>query len=215
MIKVLITDDQYILAEGIKTVLETSPEITVTGIAGNGVKCLEAIEKEKPDVVLLDIRMPVMNGVIATREIKNRYPEIKVLILTTFDDSEYILDAINYGASGYLLKDINAASLIDAVINACKGELILPTGIAKKITAAAKMVASDKEIKLKKAFQLSDRETEITLMLYENFNNRQIAAALDISEGTVRNYISGIYIKLAAANRAQAIEVIDKTLKRV
>lgn len=213
MIKVLITDDQYILAEGIKTVLESSPEITVTGIAGNGEECLKAIEAEKPDVVLLDIRMPVMNGVIATREIKNRYPEIKVIILTTFDDSDYILDAINYGASGYLLKDINASSLIDAIVNAYKGELILPTVIAKKITAAAKMVTADKEIKIKKAFQLSDRETEIAMMIYDNFNNRQIAAALDISEGTARNYISGIYIKLAAANRAQAIEVIDKTIK--
>lgn len=213
MIKVLITDDQKILAEGIRTVLEMSPEIVVTGIAYDGVECLEKIAQDAPDVVLLDIRMPRMNGVVATREIKSKYPDIKVIILTTFDDSDYILDAINYGANGYLLKDINASGLIDSVINAYNGELILPTNIARKITDAAKMVTSDKEIKLKKAFQLSDRETEIALMVYENFNNRQISTALEISEGTVRNYISGIYIKLSAANRAQAIEAIDRAIK--
>lgn len=212
MIKVLVTDDQQLLAEGIKTVLETSPEITVTGIALNGEDCLEKIKKCKPDVVLIDIRMPVMNGVIATKEIKSRYPEIKVLVLTTFDDSEYILSAINYGASGYLLKDINATALIDAVINAHKGELILPTGIAKKITEAVKMVTNDREIKLKNAFKLSDREVEIALMVFDNFNNRQISGALEISEGTVRNYISGIYEKLDVSNRTEAINIIKETI---
>ena len=190
MIKVIIADDQKILAEGIKTVLETSSEIKVIALASDGEDCLKKIAEEKPDVVLLDIRMPNMNGVIATREIKKNYPEIKVVILTTFDDSDYILDAINYGASGYLLKDINASALIDAVVNAYKGELIL-----------------------KRAFQLSDRETEIAMMVAENFNNRQISTALEISEGTVRNYISGIYIKLGAANRTQAKEIIENAMK--
>ncbi len=213
MIKVIIADDQKILAEGIKTVLETSSEIKVIALASDGEDCLKKIAEEKPDVVLLDIRMPNMNGVIATREIKKNYPEIKVVILTTFDDSDYILDAINYGASGYLLKDINASALIDAVVNAYKGELILPTNIAKKITAAAKMVTEGKEIRLKRAFQLSDRETEIAMMVAENFNNRQISTALEISEGTVRNYISGIYIKLGAANRTQAKEIIENAMK--
>ncbi|MFR6055766.1 MAG: response regulator [Eubacteriales bacterium] len=213
MIKVIIADDQKILAEGIRTVLETSEKIKVIALASDGEDCLKKIAEEKPDVVLLDIRMPNMNGVIATREIKKNYPDIKVVILTTFDDSDYILDAINYGASGYLLKDINASSLIDAVVNAYNGELILPTNIAKKITAAAKMVTTGKEIRLKRAFQLSDRETEIAMMVSENFNNRQISTALEISEGTVRNYISGIYIKLGAANRVQAKEIIENAMK--
>ena len=213
MIKVIIADDQKILAEGIRTVLETSEKIKVIALASDGEDCLKKIAEENPDVVLLDIRMPNMNGVIATREIKKNYPDIKVVILTTFDDSDYILDAINYGASGYLLKDINASSLIDAVVNAYNGELILPTNIAKKITAAAKMVTTGKEIRLKRAFQLSDRETEIAMMVSENFNNRQISTALEISEGTVRNYISGIYIKLGAANRVQAKEIIENAMK--
>lgn len=213
MIKVMIADDQTILAEGIKSVLETSDQIRVTAIAADGAEAIKKIPENKPDVVLLDIRMPNMNGVVATKEIKTRWPEIKVIILTTFDDSDYILNAINYGASGYLLKDINADSLIGAVLGAMNGDLILPSKIAKKIASAAKMVSSDKEIKLKKKFNLSDREVEIALMVYDNFNNRQISSALKISEGTTRNYISAIYVKLNAENRAQAIAIMEETFR--
>lgn len=213
MIKVMIADDQTILAEGIKSVLETSDQIEVIALVSDGAEAIRKIAENKPDVVLLDIRMPNMNGVVATKEIKTRWPEIKVIILTTFDDSDYILNAINYGASGYLLKDINAESLIGAVKNAMSGDLILPSKIAKKIASAAKMVSSDKEIKLKKKFNLSDREVEIALMVYDNFNNRQISSALKISEGTTRNYISSIYVKLNAESRTQAIAIMEKAFQ--
>lgn len=213
MIKVMIADDQTILAEGIKSVLETSDQIQVTAIAENGAEALEKIAENKPDVILLDIRMPKMNGVVTTKEIKTRWPEIKVIILTTFDDSDYILNALNYGASGYLLKDINADSLIGAVVGAMNGDLILPSKIAKKIASAAQMVSSDREIKLKKKFNVSDREVEIALMVYDNFNNRQISSALKISEGTTRNYISAIYVKLNAENRTQAIAIMEETFR--
>lgn len=213
MIKVMIADDQTILAEGIKSVLETSDQIEVIALVSDGAETIRKIAENKPDVVLLDIRMPNMNGVVATKEIKTRWPEIKVIILTTFDDSDYILNAINYGASGYLLKDINAESLIGAVRNAMSGDLILPSKIAKKIASAAKMVSSDKEIKLKKKFNLSDREVEIALMVYDNFNNRQISSALKISEGTTRNYISAIYVKLNAESRTQAIAIMEKAFQ--
>ena len=213
MIKVMIADDQTILAEGIKSVLETSDQIEVIALVSDGAEAIRKIAENKPDVVLLDIRMPNMNGVVATKEIKTRWPEIKVIILTTFDDSDYILNAINYGASGYLLKDINAESLIGAVKNAMSGDLILPSKIAKKIASAAKMVSSDKEIKLKKKFNLSDREVEIALMVYDNFSNRQISSALKISEGTTRNYISAIYVKLNAESRTQAIAIMEKAFQ--
>lgn len=213
MIKVMIADDQTILAEGIKSVLETSDQIEVIALVSDGAEAIRKIAENKPDVVLLDIRMPNMNGVVATKEIKTRWPEIKVIILTTFDDSDYILNAINYGASGYLLKDINAERLIGAVKNAMSGDLILPSKIAKKIASAAKMVSSDKEIKLKKKFNLSDREVEIALMVYDNFNNRQISSALKISEGTTRNYISAIYVKLNAESRTQAIAIMEKAFQ--
>jgi len=213
MIKVLIVDDQKILAEGIQSVLEVSEDIEVVGQAYDGFQALEQIEKNTPDVVLLDIRMPNMNGVVATKEIKNKFPLVKVIILTTFDDSDYILNAINYGASGYLLKDIGGTALIDAIKNAYKGDTILPVKIAKKITDAAMLVSSDKEIKLKKAFAFSDREVEIALMLYEGFTNRQISSALNLSEGTARNYISAIYVKIGSENRNDAISKMDTVIK--
>lgn len=202
-IKVLIADDQLILAEGIKSVLLTDGGIEVVGIAADGFEALEKIGETRPDVVLMDIRMPNMNGVVATQKIKTEYPEVKVVVLTTFDDSDYILNAINYGASGYLLKDIGAAALVEAVKNAYAGDTILPAKIARRIADAAKAVSSDREIKLKRAFSMSDREVEIALMMYEGFTNRQISSALKISEGTARNYISTVYEKTESGNRGE------------
>jgi len=206
MIKVLLVDDQQILAEGIKSVLETSNEVEVVGIASDGARAVEKVSEVKPDVVLMDIRMPNMNGVVATKRIKEIDNNIKIIILTTFDDSDYILSAINNGASGYLLKDIGATALIDAVKNAYAGDTILPAKIAKKITDAAAMISSDKEYKMKKAYNFSDREVEIALMLSDGFTNRQIASALKLSDGTARNYISAIYLKLGVDSRTAAVE---------
>ena len=208
MIKVLLVDDQQLLAEGLQSVLETSDEITVVGIANNGVQAVEMCKELKPDVILMDIRMPDMNGVAATKHIKDADEKVKIIILTTFDDSDYILSALNNGASGYLLKDIGSTALISAVKNAYQGDTILPSNIARKVTAAAAMVSSDKEYKLKKTFNLSDREVEIALMLGDGFTNRQIASVLKLSDGTARNYISSIYIKLGADSRAEALEKI-------
>lgn len=212
MINVLLVDDQQILAEGIRSVLETSNEIKVLGIASDGMRAVDMCAELKPDVVLMDIRMPNMNGVVATKRIKEIDENIKIVILTTFDDSDYILSAINNGASGYLLKDIGATALVDAVKNAHAGDTILPAKIAKKITDAAAMISSDKEYKLKKAFNLSEREVEIALMIYDGFTNRQIASALKLSDGTARNYISTIYLKLGADGRASAMEKIKSLM---
>ncbi len=211
-IKVLVVDDQADLALEIGNILATDGGIDFVGIALDGVQALEKIPLFSPDVVLLDIRMPNMDGVVTTKHIKQSYPEIKVLILTTFDDSDYILSAINNGASGYLLKDIGGNALIDAVKNAYAGDTILPAKIAKRIAAAAKTVAADREIRLMRAFSLSDREVEIAIMLYEGFNNRQISSALKLSEGTTRNYVSSIYEKTGCENRAEAVAAIKQVL---
>ena len=211
-IKVMIVDDQAILSEGIRSVVSSSDLLEVIAVAHSGKEALESMERELPDVVLLDIRMPEMNGVVTTGEIKKRYPAVKVLILTTFDDSDYILSALNNGACGYLLKDISAPALVDAIVNAYNGDTILPAKIAKKITDAARLVSSDREIRLRKAFNLSDREVEIAVMLYEGFNNRQIASALNLSDGTARNYISAIYMKLGSDNRNGAIAKMKEAL---
>ena len=212
MIKVMLVDDQIILAEGIKSVLETSGDITVCAIACDGGEAIEKAQLSRPDVVLMDIRMPNMNGVAATKKIKEILPDCKIIILTTFDDSDYILSAINNGASGYLLKDIGSTALIDSIHNAYAGDTILPSKIAKKITDAALMVSSDREIKLKRAFGLSDREAGIAMMILEGFTNRQIASALKLSDGTARNYISTIYLKLEVENRNAAIAKIKEIL---
>ena len=211
-IKVMIADDQVILSEGIRSVLASSSELEVIAVAHDGQEALELMEQQQPDVVLLDIRMPRMNGVVATGEIKKRYPAVKVLVLTTFDDSDYILSALNNGACGYLLKDISAPALVEAIKNAYAGDTILPAKIAKKVSDAAKMVTSDREIKLRRTFGFSDREVEIALMLFEGFNNRQIASALGLSDGTARNYISAIYLKLGADGRAAAIAKMKEAL---
>lgn len=212
IIRVMVVDDQRELAEEIKSVLEVDEQIKVVYVAGNGAEAVSKIRSTQPDVVLMDVRMPTMDGVIATQRIKTENPSVQVVILTTFDDSDYILNAINYGASGYLLKDIGGAALISAVKNAYAGDTILPAKIARRITDAAKNVSVNREYKLKKEFNLSDREVEIALMMYEGFTNRQISSALKISEGTTRNYISAIYIKTQSENRLGAIAAIKEIL---
>ena len=212
-IKVLVVDDQQELAEEIADILRTDSELEVVGTAGDGFAALKKLALNKSDVVLLDIRMPSMNGVVATQRIKTEYPDVKVLILTTFDDSDYILNAINNGASGYLLKDIGGDALIESVKNAYAGDTILPAKIARRIAEAAKTVATDREIRLMRAFNMSEREVEIALMMYDGFTNRQISAALKLTEGTTRNYVSTIYIKTNCENRAQAIEKIREVLR--
>ena len=211
-IRVLLADDQSILADGIRSVLSSCPEIEVVGIAADGFEALSMLEKQKPDVILMDIRMPNMNGVIATQEVKRRHPDVKVLILTTFDDSDYILNAINNGASGYLLKDTSSSALIDAIKNAYAGDTILPAKIARRIADAAKMVSTDREIRLKRAFAFSDREVEIAVMIYEGFTNKQIASALKLTDGTSRNYISAIYVKLGVSSRSEAVAKMKEAI---
>lgn len=213
-IKVLIADDQLDLAQELKNVLETDERIQVVGLAADGFQALEKMPTVHADVVLMDIRMPNMNGVVATSRIKVEYPQVKVVILTTFDDSDYILNAINNGASGYLLKDISGTALIDAVKDAYNGDTILPAKIARKITSAAKFVAADREIRLSRAFAMSDREVEIALMMYEGFTNRQISSALKLSEGTTRNYVSAIYEKTKTENRNEAVLAIKEVLNK-
>ena len=211
-IRVLLADDQSILADGIKSVLSSCSDLEVVGIASDGFEALKMVDSCDPDVVLMDIRMPNMNGVIATQEIKRRRPDVKVLILTTFDDSDYILNAINNGASGYILKDTSSAALIDAIKNAYEGDTILPAKIARRIADAARMVSSDREIRLKRAFGLSEREVEIAIMIYEGFTNKQIASALKLTDGTARNYISSIYEKMGVSSRSEAVARMKETI---
>ena len=209
-IKVMLVDDQLELANELKNILQTDEGLEVVAVAKDGFDGLTQMQQTPVDVVLMDIRMPNMNGVVATERIKTEYPQTKVLILTTFDDSDYILNAINNSASGYLLKNMGSQVLIDAVKNAYKGDTILPAQIAKRIVTVAKNLSADREMKLSRAFTLSGREVEIAIMMYEGFTNRQISSALKLTEGTTRNYVSTIYEKTKTENRNGAIAEIQR-----
>ena len=220
MIKVLITDDQKILQEGLKAILETDENISVIALASSGREAIEKIEKDMPDVVLMDIRMPEMSGVECTKIIKQRWKDMAVLVLTTFDDEEYISDALKYGASGYLLKDISGEKLIQSIKDAHNGDMLLPSRIAAKIADMLKeqpqktdTTSQDIHAILKSQLRLSDREVEIAVMLSEGFTNRQIASALYISEGTAKNYASSIYSKLGVTDRTSAVIKIRQYIK--
>lgn len=212
IIKVLLVDDQIILLDGIKAILETDTQINVVATAATGEDAIKAIEKCAPDVVLMDIRMPGMNGVECTRRIKERWLHIAVLMLTTFNDEEFILDALKYGACGYLLKDISGERLLQAVKDANNGDTILPSKIAAKIAGRITQTPDCKEEVLKKKLGLTDREADLAIMLSQGFTNRQIAAALFISEGTAKNYISSIYRKLEIEDRTMAAIKIREIL---
>lgn len=212
-INVVLADDQQILLEGIKSILETDSDIQVVETANNGKKAIEAVEKHIPHVVLMDIRMPEMNGVECTKIIKDRWPSIAVLMLTTFDDGEYIVDALRFGASGYLLKDISGVKLIQAVKDAYNGDTILPSSVAARIAGKLSERIVEPGEKLKKVLGLSEREVEIAVMISQGFTNRQISSALFISEGTVRNYTSSVYGKLGVEDRTMAAIKIKEIME--
>ena len=207
MIRIILADDQRLMTDGLKTILETRADIQITGLAANGRQVLDILERSagQADLVLLDVRMPEMDGVQAVRVIKETWPRLRVLMLTTFNDENYLLDALAGGADGYLLKDMETAELFAAIDQAMAGQLVLPGQVAAKLRSS---IARQKERqqnldKLRQA-GFSPREMEIAALLAEGYTNSQIAAALYLSDGTVRNYISAIYEKLDVTDRTQA-----------
>jgi DNA-binding NarL/FixJ family response regulator len=212
-IKVLIADDQTLMRDGLKTIIELEENMEVVGTAKNGQEALEACRNLVPEVVLMDIRMPGMDGVESTKIIKSLYPNIVVLMLTTFNQEDYIIDALAYGASVYILKDIEGDALIKAINDAHKGSFMLPSEVAIKIAKSltAKNVVTEEQKKSLKDF--SEREIEVAKMIALGLTNKQISATLFISEGTVKNYVSSIYLKLGTNERMSAALTIKKALK--
>jgi DNA-binding NarL/FixJ family response regulator len=202
MIKLLICDDQYVVREGLKAIFETDNSLQVVGTAADGAEALELIPQLKPDLILMDLKMPIMNGVQATRHIRQKYPDVKILVLTTYDADEWVFDAIRSGASGYLLKDTQRESLIAAIKDTMAGKTPVDSAVAGKLfaqvihgTFAPQSTLPDK---------LTEREKDILRLLAAGLSNADIAARLYFSEGTVRNYISSILDKLGVADRTQA-----------
>jgi DNA-binding NarL/FixJ family response regulator len=203
MIRVLICDDQWIVCEGLEAILESDPEIEVVGTAHDGDEALEAIPETKPDVVLMDLKMPGMNGIQATLEITRQYAHVKVLVLTTYGADEWVFDAIRSGAAGYLLKGTPRTSLIAAVKGTAAGQTHIDPAVGGKLfDRIAQARPSPPSTALADA--LSERELEVLRLLARGFSNAEIADQLSLTQGTVRNYVSAVLAKLEVGDRTQA-----------
>ena len=204
-IRLLIVDDQRLMREGLHTLLELEPDLEISGEAEDGLAALEQYEILQPDVVLMDIRMPRLDGVEATRRLCLRWPEARVIILTTFDDDAYVFDGLRAGALGYLLKDVSGQELAEAIRKVAGGGALIEPSIARKVLAEFARLAEPARPTLEQLPDpLSEREQEILRLLAKGANNRQIASQLFLAEGTVKNYVSTILDKLAVQDRTQA-----------
>lgn len=203
MIRLLVVDDQSLICQGLKAMLSLEEDLEVVGIANNGEQALAQVESLRPDVVLMDVRMPVMDGRETTRKICQQYPQVKVLVLSTFDDSQYIADAIRAGARGYLLKDMPSEELAQAIRAVHKGYTQLGPGLLEKF---AETVATP-EVVAKPALStisnLTPREQEVLQLIGLGYTNRDIAQSLYISEGTVKTHVTHLLNRLNLRNRAQ------------
>jgi len=205
MIKVLLADDQDILTEGLKLILGAEDDIEITGTANNGRKAYELSRIRRPDVVLMDIQMPELNGVEATSMIKRDFPEIKVIVLTTFNDDKYIYDALKNGASGYMLKDAPPSEIAGAVRSVFNGGGLIQQEVAAKVIDKFAQLANETVDKIidSRLNLLTEREIEICRLIAGGRNNKEISELLFLSQGTVKNHITRILIKLDMRDRTQ------------
>ncbi|MEV6301985.1 response regulator transcription factor [Actinoplanes sp. NPDC051861] len=203
--RVLLVDDQALFREALAVLLSASGEVDVVGEAGDGAEALDQVARLRPDVVLMDLRMPVLDGIGATRRISAEFPETRVIALTTFDDDEEVFAALRAGAVGYLLKDVSSERLIEAVAAAVRGESVLQPSVAAKVVARfAAMPAEPADRPQPLVVPLSDRELEVLRLLASGSSNREIAAALFLAEGTVKNHVTNVLGKLGVRDRTQA-----------
>ena len=207
MVKIMIADDQQLIRESLKIILDSDPDFEVVKVVGSGQEVLDTLETESIDIILMDVRMPNMSGVDCTRIVKKEYPNIKVIILTTFDDDEYIYDALKYGASGYLLKGCSLEELSTAIHNVLSGGACFNPNVAGKVAQFfSQMANSHAEVSFdgeKKEYDFSDTEQKIIAQIGHGYSNKEIAQKLGFSEGTIRNYLSVILDKLELRDRTQ------------
>lgn len=208
MIKVLIVDDQSLIREGLVMMLSLYDTVTIVGQANNGQEAIEALEGGDIDLILMDIRMPVMDGVEATKIIKQKYPNVRVLILTTFNEDEYIFEGLKNGADGYLLKDISSEELVKAIETVFQGNMLLQPDIAKKMINS--IYKKDEGLNEDNLKNLTKREYEAALLVGEGKSNKEISNKLFITEGTVKNHITKILDKLELRDRTQLAVLIKK-----
>jgi DNA-binding NarL/FixJ family response regulator len=205
-VRILLVDDQQLLRAGLRTLLELQPGMQVAGEGVNGQEALLLYESLRPDVVLMDVRMPIMDGVEATRRLRQRWPDARVVILTTFDDDEYVFEGLQAGALGYLLKDVSIEDLVDAIHTVMAGGVLIEPSVARKVVAELARLASaaPPAPSGRLVEPLSQREREILALVAQGLSNREIAQRLFLAEGTVRNYVTAILDKIGARDRTQA-----------
>ncbi|MCA0386388.1 MAG: response regulator transcription factor [Firmicutes bacterium] len=201
-IKVVIVDDHALIREGIKKLLELEESFDIVALAGDGVEALEVIEKVRPDVVLLDINMPNMNGIDCLKQIKAEYPDTKVVMLTIHEDAEYLIETINIGAEGYVLKDADVSSLVKAIQKVVQGEVYIHPTLSGILVREYKR--KDKNNEELNGTALTKREYEVIRLISKGHNNKEIAVELFISEKTVKNHVSNIFKKIKVTDRTQA-----------
>jgi len=205
MIHVLIADDHLVVREGLRTILEVAGDIELVGEATDGAEAVRLAGELAPDVVLMDLRMPNVDGIEAIRQIKARYPDVEVVILTTYDDYDDIVQGLRAGARGYLLKDSGREALFDAIRAAARGESLLPSAVIEKV------VAHLSEPQATKTEALSEREREVLVFLAQGAANKEIAHRLHITERTVKAHVTSIFNKLGVNSRAEAVAVAMRT----
>ena len=197
--KVLIVDDDALIRDSLKLLLELERDFQVVGMAANGQEAFEMCRREMPDIVLMDIYMPIMDGVLGTKLIKSQFQDIQIVILTVFKDGKYIKEAIQNGAAGYILKSQSAESIMESLRAVSKGNMVLENDVAQSISA---MLTKEKE-KDPRVLTLTKREMEILRLVGEGLSNKEIASQLFLSEGTVRNYVTYLLEKLSLRDRTQ------------
>lgn len=206
MIKILIADDQELIRQSLMIILDNVPDFEVVDCVADGIEVMASVKQEKPDVILMDIRMPRMDGVVCTQRIKELYPDIKIIILTTFDDDEYVFNALKFGASGYLLKGISMKELSDAIRKVYNGTAMINEDIASKVVRLfSRMAQSNLAIRVEDELtrDLKPSEWDIIVLVGSGLSNKEISSRLNLSEGTVRNSLSNILSKLELRDRTQ------------
>ncbi|TDL49188.1 response regulator transcription factor [Paenibacillus dendritiformis] len=216
MIKVMIADDQEIVREGLKMILSLYEEVSVIGEVPNGKVLLEQLEVMTPDVILMDIRMPVMDGITAAQLVKERHPEVKVIILTTFNEDEYIIQGLKNGVEGYILKDSGSADILNAIKTVYAGSVLLNPKVTERMVEAISsgrdnaMPSRQEAAVPDKLGLLTPREAEVARHILSGSSNKEIAQALFVTEGTVKNYVSRILDKLECRNRTELVLYLSK-----
>jgi DNA-binding NarL/FixJ family response regulator len=206
-IRILIVDDQKLLREGVAALLETFTDLEIVGKAAGGGEAVELTEQHQPDVILMDVRMPTMNGIAAVQKICSRFPSTRILILTTFDDDEYVYESLRAGAAGYMLKDADADRLAAAIRAVYAGQSILDPPVTANVIRRMVYLSETESWEPILTERLSAREREVVTLMAAGVDNAGIAERLSLAEGTVKNYVSQIIAKLNARDRAHAVRL--------